>query len=71
MITPLPAAILAVDVGNRKTDLALVAADGSVLAAARGATASHQAVGLARHGLAVRIVRQAHEVAAQLLDPAQ
>jgi N-acetylglucosamine kinase-like BadF-type ATPase len=48
MITPLPAAVLAVDVGNRKTDLALVAADGSVLAAARGATASHQAVGLAR-----------------------
>ena len=48
MIAPLPVAVLAVDVGNRKTDLALVAADGSVLAAARGATASHQAVGLAR-----------------------
>jgi N-acetylglucosamine kinase-like BadF-type ATPase len=48
MIAPLPIAVLAVDVGNRKTDLALVAADGSVLAAARGTTASHQAVGLAR-----------------------
>ena len=48
MIAPLPVAVLAVDVGNRKTDLALVAADGSVLATARGATASHQAVGLAR-----------------------
>ena len=40
------AAILAVDGGNSKTDVALVAADGSLLAAVRGPTTSHQAVGL-------------------------
>ena len=42
------AAVLAVDVGNEKTDLALVAADGSLIGAARGPSASHQAVGLER-----------------------
>jgi N-acetylglucosamine kinase-like BadF-type ATPase len=40
------AAVLAVDGGNSKTDVALVAADGSLLAAVRGPTTSHQAVGL-------------------------
>jgi N-acetylglucosamine kinase-like BadF-type ATPase len=40
------AAVLAVDGGNSKTDVALVAADGSLLAAVRGRTTSHQAVGL-------------------------
>jgi N-acetylglucosamine kinase-like BadF-type ATPase len=40
-----PAAVLAVDGGNSKTDLALVAADGRLLAAARGPTISHQQVG--------------------------
>lgn len=39
-------AILAVDGGNSKTDLALLRADGTVLAAMRGPTVSHQAVGL-------------------------
>jgi N-acetylglucosamine kinase-like BadF-type ATPase len=38
--------VLAVDGGNSKTDVALVADDGSLLAAVRGATSSHQAVGL-------------------------
>jgi len=38
--------ILAVDGGNSKADLALVADDGTVLAAHRGPTVSHQAVGL-------------------------
>ena len=38
--------ILAVDGGNSKTDVALVAADGTLLAAIRGPTTSHQAVGL-------------------------
>ena len=47
---PLPA-VLAVDGGNSKADVAIVAADGSVLGAVRGSTVSHQAVGLA-HGLA-------------------
>ena len=41
-------AVLAVDVGNSKTDLALVAADGTVLGAVRGPSGSHQAVGLDR-----------------------
>lgn len=40
------AAVLAVDGGNSKADLAIVAADGSVLAAVRGPSISHQAVGL-------------------------
>ncbi len=41
-------AVLAVDVGNSKTDLAIVAADGAVLGAIRGPSGSHQAVGLDR-----------------------
>jgi N-acetylglucosamine kinase-like BadF-type ATPase len=41
-----PVAILAVDGGNSKTDVALVAADGQLLAALRGPTISHQQVGL-------------------------
>jgi N-acetylglucosamine kinase-like BadF-type ATPase len=40
------AAILAVDGGNSKADLALVAADGTLLAALRAPSISHQAVGL-------------------------
>jgi N-acetylglucosamine kinase-like BadF-type ATPase len=45
--TPAPlAAILAVDGGNSKTDVALVAHDGEVLSALRGPTTSHQQVGL-------------------------
>lgn len=38
--------VLAVDGGNSKTDVALVAEDGRLLAAVRGPTSSHQAVGL-------------------------
>ena len=40
------AAILAVDGGNSKTDIAIVAAYGQLLAALRGPTTSHQQVGL-------------------------
>ena len=40
-------AVLAVDGGNSKTDAALVAADGAVLAAVRGPGASHQGLGVA------------------------
>jgi N-acetylglucosamine kinase-like BadF-type ATPase len=39
-------AVLAVDGGNSKTDVAIVAEDGRLLAATRGPTTSHQAVGL-------------------------
>lgn len=42
------AAVLGVDGGNSKTDLVLVAPDGSLMAAVRGPTVSHQAVGLER-----------------------
>jgi N-acetylglucosamine kinase-like BadF-type ATPase len=45
-MTSSPAAVLAVDVGNSKTDLALVGRDGLLLAAVRGPSASHQAVGM-------------------------
>jgi N-acetylglucosamine kinase-like BadF-type ATPase len=41
-----PVTILAADVGNSKTDVVLVGADGSLLAARRGPTASHQRIGL-------------------------
>jgi N-acetylglucosamine kinase-like BadF-type ATPase len=40
------AAVLAVDGGNSKTDLALVAADGTLMATARGPGSSHQRLGL-------------------------
>ena len=40
-----PAAVIAVDVGNSKTDAALVSHEGAVLAAVRGPTSSHQQVG--------------------------
>jgi N-acetylglucosamine kinase-like BadF-type ATPase len=43
---PSAPAVLAIDGGNSKTDLALVAADGRLLAALRGPTISHQQVGL-------------------------
>ncbi|MGW4203914.1 hypothetical protein ACWEHL_23510, partial [Streptomyces sp. NPDC004726] len=47
------AAVLAVDGGNSKTDLALVASDGSLIAAVRGPGTSHQRLGVqgAMHAL--------------------
>jgi N-acetylglucosamine kinase-like BadF-type ATPase len=48
MISPaaaLPAAVLAIDGGNSKTDVALVAADGTVLASVRGPGASREDYG--------------------------
>jgi N-acetylglucosamine kinase-like BadF-type ATPase len=42
---PLPA-VLAIDGGNSKTDLALVAADGTLLASLRGPGASHEEFGM-------------------------
>jgi N-acetylglucosamine kinase-like BadF-type ATPase len=45
-VTKGPAAVLAVDGGNSKAELALVDATGRLLSAVRGATISHQAVGL-------------------------
>lgn len=62
------ASVLAVDGGNSKTDIALVAADGSLLAAVRGPTTSHQAVGLEP---GIRRLRGLVEDAARMagLDP--
>lgn len=58
------ASILAVDGGNSKTDVALVAPDGGLLGAVRGPTTSHQAVGLEAGidrlvGLVQEVARQA------------
>ena len=58
------AAVLAVDGGNSKADIALVAADGTLLAAVHGPSISHQAVGL-EVGIATlaRLARQAADEA--------
>jgi len=63
-------AIIAVDVGNSKTDVAIVARDGAVVAARRGPTVSHQQVGApgAAEGLE-RLVEEA--LASAGLDPAR
>jgi N-acetylglucosamine kinase-like BadF-type ATPase len=45
-LTKPPVALLAVDGGNSKAELALVAANGRLLGAGRGPTISHQAVGV-------------------------
>ena len=60
--------VLAVDGGNSKTDVALVADDGALLAAVRGPTVSHQAVGL-DEGME-RLGRLAGEVGASVDRPA-
>jgi N-acetylglucosamine kinase-like BadF-type ATPase len=63
------AAVLAVDGGNSKTDVALVARDGRLLSFVRGPTTSHQAVGL-RPGIE-RLVDQVEDAATRAgLDPA-
>ena len=62
-----PAAILALDGGNSKTDVALVGTDGTVLASARGSGINSQETGAdatvrALDDLVRRVVRQAGEV---------
>lgn len=57
------ATVLAVDGGNSKADLALVANDGTLLAAVKGPSISHQAVGL-EAGMA-NLVRLAEAAVAQ------
>src|SRR5215469_12259287 len=44
-VTQTPAAVLAIDGGNSKTDVALVAADGTLLATVRGGPSNHQVIG--------------------------
>ena len=62
-----PAAILAVDGGNSKTDVAVVAESGHVFGALRGPSSSHQVVGVDR-GMAV-LDRLAREAACQASSP--
>ena len=45
---PAGAAVLAIDGGNSKTDIALVAADGTLLASVRGGGSNHQGIGTER-----------------------
>jgi N-acetylglucosamine kinase-like BadF-type ATPase len=64
-----PPAVIAADVGNSKTDVALVSEAGEVLAAVRGPTASHQKVGPeAASGILAALVERAASEAG--LDPA-
>jgi N-acetylglucosamine kinase-like BadF-type ATPase len=63
------ASVLAVDGGNSKTDVALVGADGTLLAVVRGPTTSHQAVGL-EAGMARLTDLVERAAAAAGLDPA-
>jgi N-acetylglucosamine kinase-like BadF-type ATPase len=44
----MPAAVLAIDGGNSKTDVALVGPDGSLLASVRGGPSNHQGIGVDR-----------------------
>lgn len=58
------AAVLAIDGGNSKTDVALVAADGSILSAVRGGPSNHQGIGSERATRELtRLVRAAAEKA--------
>ena len=59
--------VLAVDGGNSKTDVALIDQTGRLLAAVRGPTTSHQAVGL--HDGMVRLDGLISEVVASTLGP--
>jgi N-acetylglucosamine kinase-like BadF-type ATPase len=65
-----PLAVLAIDVGNSKTDVALLRADGAVMGALRGPTASHQQVGPGQ-GFAILISLVERACAQAGLDPAQ
>jgi N-acetylglucosamine kinase-like BadF-type ATPase len=57
------AAVLAIDGGGSKTDVALVAADGSLLATARGGGSNHQIVG--RDAALAELVSLVRDVAAK------
>jgi len=59
-----PAAVVAIDGGGSKTDVALVAADGSILSAVRGGPSNHQGIGSERATRELtRLVRAAAEKA--------
>jgi N-acetylglucosamine kinase-like BadF-type ATPase len=58
-----PAAVLAIDGGNTKTDVALVATDGSVLSSVRGGGSNHQGIG--RDGMVTVLTDLVRAAAAQ------
>jgi N-acetylglucosamine kinase-like BadF-type ATPase len=65
-----PAAVLAIDGGNSKTDVALLGTDGAVLAAVRGPGSCHQSIGLVpTRELLTDLASQAAVAAG--LDPSQ
>jgi N-acetylglucosamine kinase-like BadF-type ATPase len=57
------AAVLAIDGGNSKTDVALIGADGSVLGVARGGNSNHQGIG--RDGTVTVLTELVQTAAAQ------
>ena len=59
-----PAAVLAIDGGNSKTDVALVGCDGTILSAVRGGPSNHQGIGVeAASSELLALVRKAAELA--------
>jgi N-acetylglucosamine kinase-like BadF-type ATPase len=63
-VTDAAAAVLAIDGGNSKTDVALVAADGTLLATVRGGPSNHQVIGTERATTELRtLVREVAEQA--------
>ncbi|HUA43373.1 MAG TPA: BadF/BadG/BcrA/BcrD ATPase family protein [Streptosporangiaceae bacterium] len=59
-----PAAVLAIDGGNSKTDVALVGSDGTILSAVRGGPSNHQNIGVeAASSELLSLVRKAAELA--------
>jgi N-acetylglucosamine kinase-like BadF-type ATPase len=63
-----PVAVVGIDGGNLKTDVALVACDGRVLTAIRGGSISHQAVGL-RPGTATLVALLATAAVRACFEP--
>jgi N-acetylglucosamine kinase-like BadF-type ATPase len=66
---PIRPAVVAIDVGNSKTDVAIISADGDVLGATSGPTSSHQQVGVER-GLAVLVLLVERAAVQAGVDPA-
>ena len=63
-VTQTPAAVLAIDGGNSKTDVALVGADGTLLATVRGGPSNHQVIGSERATKElITLVREVAELA--------
>jgi N-acetylglucosamine kinase-like BadF-type ATPase len=69
-VSPL-AAVLAIDGGNSKTDVALIGSDGTILSAVRGGPSNHQGIGVeAASSELMTLVRKAAELAGLSADEA-